>query len=93
MSRHGKDRNFISAWTFVRGLFALQRACTLCGSSRVAHSHTKFGDLGWLLRLVAMRCRDCGVRFSLRNTLAGPSRRPETAERLEKGAARGTMRE
>jgi hypothetical protein len=72
-----KDRNHVSAWTFLRGLFHAERACTLCSSPRVSRSHTKFTGLGPLLRLVAMRCRGCGARFSLRLHLAGPHRHRE----------------
>jgi hypothetical protein len=73
--RADRDRNHISLFVFLRGLLARERRCPGCRSRKVARSHTQFGAFGQGLRLIAMRCRACQKRFSLRDTVAGPSRR------------------
>jgi hypothetical protein len=73
--RADRDRNYISWLVFLRGTLARRRACVVCGSRKVARSHTPFGALAQALGIVAMRCRACGKRFSLRDGVAGPSRR------------------
>ena len=78
--RPEKDRNYISWLVLLRGFVARHRRCTLCGSRNVSRSHTPFHAPGPALGLVAMRCRACGKRFSLRQTVVGANRRstPET---------------
>jgi hypothetical protein len=68
--RRDRDRDYVPWRIYFRGLFAGERRCTRCGDERVARSHTPFRLLGTVLGLVAMRCRGCTMKFSLRRGAA-----------------------
>ena len=71
MGRRDRDRDYVPWGVYFRGLTATERVCTRCGSDRMSRSHTPFGWLGRTLRLVAMRCWACAMKFALRADLAG----------------------